>query len=222
MGYVTPTPIQEQVIPLALQGGDILGAAQTGTGKTAAFALPLIQRLLPFANTGTSPAKHPIRALILTPTRELAIQVEESRAGLHQARAAALAGGVRRGQHQHPDPDPENRRRNPGGDARPPARPRAEQDADAEPGQHPGARRGGPHARHGLHARPQAHRRAAADAAGEHDVLGHLPGRNPQARRQHPQHPDLHRSGAQRDGGDGDPGGASGAPRTQAAAAWRI
>jgi len=78
MGYVTPTPIQEQVIPLALQGGDILGAAQTGTGKTAAFALPLIQRLLPFANNSTSPAKHPIRALILTPTRELAIQVEES------------------------------------------------------------------------------------------------------------------------------------------------
>ena len=78
MGYSTPTPIQEQVIPLALQGGDILGAAQTGTGKTAAFALPLIQRLLPFANHGTSPAKHPIRALILTPTRELAIQVEES------------------------------------------------------------------------------------------------------------------------------------------------
>jgi len=78
MGYQNPTPIQEQVIPLALQGSDILGAAQTGTGKTAAFALPLLQRLLPFANTGTSPAKHPIRALILTPTRELAIQVEES------------------------------------------------------------------------------------------------------------------------------------------------
>src|SRR3569832_2373061 len=78
MGYAPPTPIQAQVIPLALQGGDILGAAQTGTGKTAAFALPLIQRLLPFANNGTSPAKHPIRALILTPTRELAIQVEEA------------------------------------------------------------------------------------------------------------------------------------------------
>lgn len=78
LGYRVPTPIQEQVIPLALRGGDILGAAQTGTGKTAAFALPLLQRLLPFANTGTSPAKHPIRALILTPTRELAIQVEES------------------------------------------------------------------------------------------------------------------------------------------------
>jgi ATP-dependent RNA helicase RhlE len=78
LGYKTPTPIQERVIPLALAGGDILGAAQTGTGKTAAFALPLIQRLLPYANTSTSPAKHPIRALILTPTRELAIQVEES------------------------------------------------------------------------------------------------------------------------------------------------
>ena len=78
LGYLTPTPIQEQVIPLALQGIDILGAAQTGTGKTAAFALPLLQRLLPYANSGTSPAKHPIRALILTPTRELAIQVEES------------------------------------------------------------------------------------------------------------------------------------------------
>ncbi len=78
LGYATPTPIQEQVIPLAAQGGDILGAAQTGTGKTAAFALPLIQRMLPFANSSTSPAKHPIRALILTPTRELAIQVEES------------------------------------------------------------------------------------------------------------------------------------------------
>ncbi len=78
LGYATPTPIQSEVIPLALHGGDILGAAQTGTGKTAAFALPLIQRLLPFANTSTSPAKHPIRALILTPTRELAIQVEES------------------------------------------------------------------------------------------------------------------------------------------------
>ncbi|HEY9098518.1 MAG TPA: DEAD/DEAH box helicase [Thiobacillus sp.] len=97
MGYATPTPIQEQVIPLALQGGDILGAAQTGTGKTAAFALPLIQRLLPFANSGTSPAKHPIRALILTPTRELAIQVEESVKAYTQyvpLRSLVVFGGV--------------------------------------------------------------------------------------------------------------------------------
>lgn len=77
-GYKTPTPIQAQAIPLALAGKDLMAGAQTGTGKTAAFALPTLQKLLPFASTSTSPAKHPIRALILTPTRELAIQVEES------------------------------------------------------------------------------------------------------------------------------------------------
>ena len=77
-GYTTPTPIQAQAIPLALQGKDLMAGAQTGTGKTAAFALPILQKLLPFASSSTSPAKHPIRALVLTPTRELAIQVEES------------------------------------------------------------------------------------------------------------------------------------------------
>ena len=73
-GYTTPTPIQAQAIPLALAGGDLMAGAQTGTGKTAAFSLPLLQKLLPFANNGASPAKHPIRALVLTPTRELAIK----------------------------------------------------------------------------------------------------------------------------------------------------
>ncbi len=77
-GYTTPTPIQAKAIPLALAGKDLMAGAQTGTGKTAAFALPLLQKLLPLASTSTSPAKHPIRALVLTPTRELAIQVEES------------------------------------------------------------------------------------------------------------------------------------------------
>ncbi len=77
-GYTTPTPIQAQAIPLVLEGCDLMAGAQTGTGKTAAFALPLLQRLLPFASTSTSPARHPVRALILVPTRELAIQVEES------------------------------------------------------------------------------------------------------------------------------------------------
>lgn len=77
-GYTTPTPIQVQAIPVALAGGDLMAGAQTGTGKTAAFSLPILQKLLPLANTSTSPAKHPVRALILTPTRELAIQVEES------------------------------------------------------------------------------------------------------------------------------------------------
>lgn len=77
-GYTIPTPIQAKAIPLALQGLDLMAGAQTGTGKTAAFALPILQKLLPFASPSTSPAKHPIRALVLTPTRELAIQVEES------------------------------------------------------------------------------------------------------------------------------------------------
>src|SRR5450830_927078 len=77
-GYTKPTPIQAQAIPIALEGGDLMAGAQTGTGKTAAFALPLLQKLLPLASSSASPARHPVRALILAPTRELAIQVEES------------------------------------------------------------------------------------------------------------------------------------------------
>jgi ATP-dependent RNA helicase RhlE len=77
-GYTQPTPIQAQAIPVVLAGRDLLGAAQTGTGKTAGFALPLLQRLSGGANASHSPARHPVRALIVTPTRELAAQVEES------------------------------------------------------------------------------------------------------------------------------------------------
>lgn len=96
-GYTTPTPIQAQAIPVALAGGDLMAGAQTGTGKTAAFSLPLLQKLLPLANSSTSPAKHPVRALILTPTRELAIQVEESvkaYAKYTQLRSLVVYGGV--------------------------------------------------------------------------------------------------------------------------------
>ena len=78
LGYETPSPIQEQAIPLVLEGRDLMAGAQTGTGKTAAFALPTLQRLAPLASASASPARHPIRVLVLTPTRELAIQVEES------------------------------------------------------------------------------------------------------------------------------------------------
>ena len=77
-GYTKPTPIQAQAIPLIISGKDIMGGAQTGTGKTAAFTLPILQRILPFASSSPSPAKHPVRALILAPTRELALQVFES------------------------------------------------------------------------------------------------------------------------------------------------
>ena len=73
-GYTTPTPIQLQAIPAVLEGGDLLASAQTGTGKTAGFTLPMLQRLA----DGPRPGKRQIRALVLTPTRELAAQVGES------------------------------------------------------------------------------------------------------------------------------------------------
>jgi ATP-dependent RNA helicase RhlE len=76
-GYTEPTPIQQQAIPAILAGDDILAGAQTGTGKTAGFTLPILQRLS--AQRGANlPGRRPVRSLILTPTRELAAQVEES------------------------------------------------------------------------------------------------------------------------------------------------
>ena len=89
-GYVTPTPIQEKAIPVALQGGDILGLAQTGTGKTAAFVLPILQRLLKGPGGG-------IRALVVAPTRELAEQIHQATFDLGSKtgiRSVAMYGGV--------------------------------------------------------------------------------------------------------------------------------
>ncbi|MGN1056216.1 MAG: DEAD/DEAH box helicase [Comamonas sp.] len=77
MGYESMTPIQAQAIPVVLTGKDVMGAAQTGTGKTAAFSLPLLQRLMRHENSSASPARHPVRALVLLPTRELADQVAQ-------------------------------------------------------------------------------------------------------------------------------------------------
>jgi len=81
-GYTTPTPIQQQAIPLLLERKDLLGCAQTGTGKTAAFALPILQLLCEDTAGITAETQHgghrPIRALVLTPTRELAIQIADS------------------------------------------------------------------------------------------------------------------------------------------------
>ena len=91
-GYVNPSPIQEKAIPPALSGRDVLGCAQTGTGKTCAFAAPILQRL----EAATGPNR-PIRALILTPTRELAIQIGESFAAYGKylkLRHAVIFGGV--------------------------------------------------------------------------------------------------------------------------------
>src|SRR5437773_1602048 len=91
--YEHPTPIQTQAIPPLLQGKDLLGIAQTGTGKTAAFALPILQRL-GAERAGAGPRS--ARALVLTPTRELAIQIDESfrTYGRHlQLRRALVYGG---------------------------------------------------------------------------------------------------------------------------------
>jgi ATP-dependent RNA helicase RhlE len=96
-GYETPTPVQDQAIPLVLAGRDLMARAQTGTGKTAAFALPILELLRKHANTSFSPARHPVRALVVTPTRELAVQVDRSfRAyGRHvPLRTVVVYGGV--------------------------------------------------------------------------------------------------------------------------------
>ena len=75
-GYEFPTPIQQQALPLLLQGKDLLGCAQTGTGKTAAFAIPILQHL--YNNPQVQSGKRNLRALIVAPTRELAIQIADS------------------------------------------------------------------------------------------------------------------------------------------------
>ncbi|HET7828207.1 MAG TPA: DEAD/DEAH box helicase [Candidatus Limnocylindrales bacterium] len=96
-GYTEPTPVQERAIPIVLSGRDILAAAQTGTGKTAAFTLPILDRLRQHANTSFSPARHPVRCLVLTPTRELAVQVADSVKTYGRRvplRSAVVYGGV--------------------------------------------------------------------------------------------------------------------------------
>ncbi|MFN4328986.1 MAG: DEAD/DEAH box helicase [Limnobacter sp.] len=96
-GYVKPTPIQAKAIPVVLTGVDVMGAAQTGTGKTAGFSLPILNRLMPLATDSTSPARHPVRALMLAPTRELADQVASNvntYAKYTPLRSTMIYGGV--------------------------------------------------------------------------------------------------------------------------------
>lgn len=96
-GYATMTPIQAKAIPIVLEGRDVMGAAQTGTGKTAAFSIPLLQRMLKHENPSVSPARHPVRALVLAPTRELADQVADNvkKYAKHtQLRSVVVFGGV--------------------------------------------------------------------------------------------------------------------------------
>src|SRR5210317_1862021 len=93
--YTTPTPIQAQAIPHLLDGRDILASAQTGTGKTAAFAIPILQKIA--QDRHQHRGKRPLRALILTPTRELALQIGESLSAygrFTQVRNTVIFGGV--------------------------------------------------------------------------------------------------------------------------------
>lgn len=95
--YTQPTPIQEKAIPAALEGRDVLGCAQTGTGKTAAFSIPIIQKLSAGRPGGKPAGKRVIRSLILTPTRELAIQIEENikaYSRFTELRSVVIVGGV--------------------------------------------------------------------------------------------------------------------------------
>lgn len=97
-GYTTPTPIQEQAIPILLKGKDLLGVAQTGTGKTAAFSIPIIHLLLEQKEASTSYKK--VKALIVTPTRELALQIGESITAYSRftgLRNTVIFGGVKQG-----------------------------------------------------------------------------------------------------------------------------
>jgi len=96
-GYEAMTPIQAKAIPLVLAGRDVMGAAQTGTGKTAAFSLPLLQKMLRHENSSASPARHPVRALVLAPTRELADQVANNVKAYSKhtnLRATVVFGGI--------------------------------------------------------------------------------------------------------------------------------
>ncbi|MBV8471181.1 MAG: DEAD/DEAH box helicase [Burkholderiaceae bacterium] len=96
-GYAVMTPIQAKAIPIVLQGRDVMGAAQTGTGKTAAFSIPLLQRMIKHETNSVSPARHPVRALVIAPTRELADQVAnnvKAYAKHTSLRSACVFGGV--------------------------------------------------------------------------------------------------------------------------------
>ena len=96
-GYTLMTPIQAKAIPIVLAGRDVMGAAQTGTGKTAAFSLPLLHKMLRHQNASMSPARHPVRALVIAPTRELADQVAAnitSYAQHSKLRVAVVYGGI--------------------------------------------------------------------------------------------------------------------------------
>ncbi len=181
MGYATPTPIQAKAIPVVMKGLDVMGAAQTGTGKTAGFALPIIQKLLPHASASMSPARHPVRALILAPTRELADQTADNvkkYIAKTPLRCALVYGGV--------DMDPQTTALRSGVEilvATPgrSARPSAAKEHEPVAGADRRARRSRSHARYGVLAGYLAHPEFASEATSKSDVFGDVLGRDQEA-----------------------------------------
>ena len=175
-GYTEPTPIQAQAIPHLLAGRDLIGSAQTGTGKTAAFVLPALQRLARRASApraGRNGVASP-SVLVLAPTRELAQQVAEQ--AVRYGRSLRVQHGVhlRRRAVSGAEPRAGARRRHHRRDARPPhrsSRARPHRPVDARGA---GARRSRPDARHGLRRRCRAHRGARSEDAPDGAVLRDL------------------------------------------------
>ena len=201
MGYETMTPIQAQAIPVVLTGKDVMGAAQTGTGKTAAFSLPLAA-----AHAQARERLHVAGA----PSGARAGAAAHARTGrpggpagqaVRQVHQPAQRGGVRRHRHEAADGGTQEGRRSAGRHAGPPAGPHRSQERGAQPGRVRGAGRGGPHARHRLPAGPAAHPVLPAQAAHHAAVLGHLLARDQAAGQQLPAGPGDDRGGApERDG----------------------
>ena len=188
--YLTPTPIQAQTIPLALAGRDVVGIAQTGTGKTAAFALPILHRIL---ENRIKPQPKACRVLVLSPDPRTVRTDPRQLQRLWPPHAPHLGAGDRRRADGPPGPLDHAGRRSPGRHARPPARPRAKQRPEARPGRVPRARRGRPHAGHGLHQRHPEDRRQTADQAADAVLLGDHAEGHRRTRRS-----DAARSGARR------------------------
>src|SRR5216117_80961 len=164
-GYEQPTPIQQEAIPLALAGRDLIGSAQTGTGKTAAFMLPILQRL------SRNGVKNVLRALILVPTRELAEQVLQSARTYGRdldVSAAAIYGGV----GMEPQTRALARGTDIGCDPGPLARSHGARPRGLFATRSAGTRRGRPHARHGIRARRAPHPAGAPLQAADDALLG--------------------------------------------------
>ncbi len=175
LGYTQPTPVQIEAIPIVLTGSDLLARAQTGTGKTAAFGLPMIDRLLVRGPRPTQLRKP--RGLILVPTRELAVQVHKAMGVLRRAGASPYDRHLRRRVAARPDTGAPARRRHCRRDAGTSHRPyAAAHDRFVGGGDsHPRRRRS--HARHGLSAGAPPHSRRAAAHAPDAAVLGDVFGR---------------------------------------------